>query len=228
MSDPVRIKGSAILFSEMTPPDGREDEFNDWYDNHHAPSHVQGVPGFVSGMRYKSDAGPHYLAVYDLDGPETLDHEEYKKRKLTPDNPTYQMLKSVSGFTRYVAREQFSRAQDGLDDGAMNAAFVFCAFFTIPAEARPEFARWFDQEHAEMLQRGPDWVMSRRFEIVEYDPEPYTDMVIHYLNDVAALESDEFAAARSSEWREKLARETWFNPHFVTYRRRNSRFLKTG
>ena len=42
-------KGGAVLFSEMTPPDGAEDHFNDWYNNHHMPSHVYGVPGFRSG-----------------------------------------------------------------------------------------------------------------------------------------------------------------------------------
>ena len=74
-------KGRAILFSEMTPPDGQEHNFNGWYDEHHTPSHVTGVPGFLSAMRYKSDSGPHYLAIYELDSPKALEHEEYKKRK---------------------------------------------------------------------------------------------------------------------------------------------------
>ena len=91
----TRIQGGAVLFSEMTPPSNREQEFNEWYDGHHSPSHVNGVPGFISAMRYKSESGPHYLAVYELESPETLQHEEYKKRKLTPDSPTYEMLKSV-------------------------------------------------------------------------------------------------------------------------------------
>ena len=66
-------KGNAVLFSEMTPPTGREDEFNDWYDGHHSPSHVQGVPGFISAMRYQAPTGPHFLAIYELTGPEALE-----------------------------------------------------------------------------------------------------------------------------------------------------------
>ena len=114
-------KGNAVLFSEMTPPTGREDEFNDWYDGHHSPSHVQGVPGFISAMRYQAPTGPHFLAIYELTGPEALEHEEYKKRKLTPDDPTYQMLKSVSGFTRYIARERFTLAANGDPDSHLDA-----------------------------------------------------------------------------------------------------------
>ena len=45
MNRDTDIKGQAILFSEMTPPEGREGEFNLWYDEHHSPSHVKGVPG---------------------------------------------------------------------------------------------------------------------------------------------------------------------------------------
>jgi heme-degrading monooxygenase HmoA len=84
----LAVKGGTVLFSEMTPPDGTEDAFNDWYDNHHSPSHVRGVPGFLSAHRYRSPHGPHYLAVYELDSPEALEHEEYRKRKYTPDAPT--------------------------------------------------------------------------------------------------------------------------------------------
>ncbi len=222
------IKGRAILFSEMTPPDGREDDFNDWYDGHHSPSHVQGVPGFISAMRYKADAGPHYLAVYELTGPEALEHEEYKKRKLTPDDPTYKMLQSVSGFTRYIAREHYFREQDGVAEEPLDAEIIFCAFFTIPDERAPEFAKWFDEEHAAMLQENPDWLLSRRMEIVQYDPEPYTDMVLHYLRNEGALEAAERATARETEWSRKLRAEPWFDPHFVTYRRRRDRFLKSG
>ena len=221
-------KGNAVLFSEMTPPAGREDEFNDWYDGHHLPSHVEGVPGFISAMRYQSSAGPHFLAVYELSGPEALEHEEYKKRKLTPDSPTYEMLKSVSGFTRYVASEQFTLGPNGGAEAPLDAAVIFCALFTVPMEARDEFEEWFDTEHAPMLQQNAGWLFSRRFDIVDQNPEPHTHLIIHYLSGPEALEAPERAAASDTEWRNKLATEPWFNPTVVTYLRRNKRFLKSG
>jgi hypothetical protein len=220
-------KGNAVLFSEMTPPTGQEDEFNDWYDGHHSPSHVQGVPGFISAMRYQAPTGPHFLAIYELTGPEALEHEEYKKRKLTPDNPTYQMLKSVSGFTRYIARERFTLAVNGNPDAHLDAAVIFCALFTVPKRSGVEFEEWFDGEHAPMLQQNAGWLFSRRLEIVEQDPEPHTHLIIHYLKDLQALDAPERAAASNTEWRNKLALENWFNPTVATYLRRNKRFLKS-
>jgi len=229
MASPLdQIKGNAILFSEMTPPEGREDAFNDWYDNHHSPSHVQGVPGFISAMRYRSADGPHYLAIYELSGADALDHEEYKRRKLTPDDPTYEMLQSVSGFTRYIGVEAFYRERDDAPVSPLDAPVVLCVFFTVPMEERVGFEDWYDSEHIPMLFDCPDWLMARRFDIVAWDPEPYTHLMLHYLNDESALQSDALKRSRETPWRQSLAARPWYAPLFVTYHRRNNRFLKSG
>ncbi|MDC0033539.1 hypothetical protein OAJ57_03125 [Alphaproteobacteria bacterium] len=222
------IRGNAILFSEMTPPDGKEDDFNDWYDGHHSPSHVQGVPGFISAMRYQSGVGPHYLAVYELESPEILKHEEYKKRKLTPDNPTYEMLQSVSGFTRYIGVEAFRKECENPSITPLDAPVILCVFFSVPMESRGNFEDWYDTEHIPMLLECSDWLMARRFDIVQWDPEPYTHVVLHYLNNESALESDALKRSRDTDWRQSLADQPWFTPQFVIYHRRNSRFLKSG
>ena len=223
-----QVKGNAILFSEMTPPEGREDAFNDWYDNDHSPSHVEGVPGFLSAMRYQSPVGPHYLAVYELNGADALDHEEYKKRKLTPDDPTYEMLQSVSGFTRYIAVEAFRMERDDVPIMPLDAPVVLCVFFSVPMEQRGSFEDWYDSEHIPMLLDCPDWMMARRFDIIAWEPEPYTHVILHYLNDESALESDALKRSRETPRRQSLADQSWFTPLFVTYHRRNNRFLKSG
>lgn len=222
------VKGKAVLFSEMTPPEGGEDAFNGWYDNHHTPSHVQGVPGFLSAMRYRSEAGPHYLAVYELTGPGALDCEEYRSRKLTPDQPTRRMLESVSGFTRYIGVEGFAAAKDGDMVGALEAPVIYCVFLTVPMERCGEFEEWFDNEHAAALLACEGWLMARRFVVVDWDPEPYTHMLLHYLADERALSSPALVAARQGDRRRKLEEESWFAPHRVVYRRRRSRFFKAG
>lgn len=226
--EPDPIKGSAILFSEMTPPEGGEGAFNDWYDNHHSPSHVQGVPGFLSAMRYRSPAGPHYLAIYELSGPDALEHEEYKKRKLTPDDPTYRMLQSVSGFTRYIGVEALCRVRDDTPIMPLDAPIVLCVFFSVPLEQRGTFEKWYDGEHIPILLGCPAWLMARRFDIVEWDPEPFTHLILHYLNDASALRSDELKQSYDTPRGQSLAAEPWFAPLYVTYLRRNNRFLKSG
>lgn len=42
----------------MGPTEGKEDEFNQWYDDDHVP-HALGLKGFRSGRRFK--AGPEYM-----------------------------------------------------------------------------------------------------------------------------------------------------------------------
>lgn len=61
---------SFLVFSN--PAEGREDDYNRWYDEVHLGEVVQ-VPGFVGARRYKvaptGDGEPpahRYLAVYDI------------------------------------------------------------------------------------------------------------------------------------------------------------------
>lgn len=62
-----------VLLALTNAADGREDEFNDWYDNRHLGDVLQ-VPGFVSAQRFKlsgaqrMDAPPYkYLAIYEIE-----------------------------------------------------------------------------------------------------------------------------------------------------------------
>lgn len=223
----ARIKGSAVLFSEMTPAPGDEDRFNDWYDNHHTPNHVTGVPGFVSAHRYAAPGGPGFLAVYDLDGTETLESPEYRARKYTPDERTGAMLSSVSGFTRYVGREIGFALGEGADMDALDSAFILAAFFAVPEEARPEFEDWYRNEHMGMLLACPDWRMVRMMAVVARDPDPFTHMMLHHVRRPDILDAPEIREARDTDRRNRLAAERWWNPRSVTYRKRGRRFLKT-
>jgi hypothetical protein len=62
-----------IMVALMNPADGRDAEFNDWYENRHLPD-ILGLDGIVSAHRYRV-AGPQleaqppftYLTVYELD-----------------------------------------------------------------------------------------------------------------------------------------------------------------
>ncbi len=226
VSAPGTAKGTAVLFSEMTPAPGDEDRFNDWYDNHHTPNHVNGVPGFVSAHRYAAPDGPGYLAVYDLDGAETLDSPEYRSRKYTPDDRTRAMLSSVSGFTRYVGREIDFAFADGAGVEAMDSPYLLAVFFAVAEEARAGFEQWYRDEHMGMLLACPDWRMARMTEVVAREPDPYTHMMLHYVRRPDVLDAPEVRKARDTGWRNRLAAEDWWNPRMTLYRKRGGRFLK--
>ena len=71
-----------ILLAMTNPAEGREDDYNAWFDNQHIPE-VLAVPGFKSAQRYElteeqRTPAPHpyrYAAQYEIETdnlPETL------------------------------------------------------------------------------------------------------------------------------------------------------------
>ena len=72
-------KARHLLVALTNPVEGKEDEFNEWYDTYHVPECVK-VKGFKSGQRFKLSAcksdSPRqaYLALYELEGddPQTI------------------------------------------------------------------------------------------------------------------------------------------------------------
>ena len=59
-----------LVFS--TPAEGREDEYNQWYDTVHLGEVLQ-IPGFTAAQRYRVELAPgspafqRYLAVYEVE-----------------------------------------------------------------------------------------------------------------------------------------------------------------
>lgn len=219
-------KGSAILFSEMTPPDGGEGRFNDWCDTRHLPSHVNGVPGFLSGQGYKSPSGPYYLSIFELDSPAALNSAEYLSLTHGPDEPTREMRDSVTGFTRYVGNEISFQIRDGVSvEQALDAAMVIPVFFAAPTEHWAELVGWYQTEHTPMLLECEDWLMTRHMEVVDFSPEPYSHVMLHYVRDPSAMDSAEVARSRETEDYKRLKASDWYDPLFAFYGKRGGRFL---
>jgi len=62
-----------------------------------------------------------------------------------------------------------------------------------------------------MLMRAPGWLRARRFEAVRsIGVRRYTSIALHDLRDLAVLDSKERALARSTQWRARLERASWF------------------
>lgn len=62
-----------VLVVQSNAVDGRDDEFNDWYDREHLPA-VLTVAGFVSARRFRAAPSVHgelpehrYLAIYEIE-----------------------------------------------------------------------------------------------------------------------------------------------------------------
>lgn len=221
------MKGATILFTEMSPDMDWEDDFNHWYDTHHIPVRAA-VPGFVSAQRYKDPDRPTYLAVYEITAPEVLESVDYQKVRAQPNAQTAWMLSNVQNYSRYIGKEMSMVLRDGQDDGVIDAPVLYAVFFSVPDERVDEFNSWYDDEHVPLLLKCDHWLAVRRFEILEGEPQPWTHLAVHYIADMAAFDSPERKAARSTEWRAKLAEEPWFQGSYEVYERFGDRFEGVG
>jgi hypothetical protein len=221
------LKGATVLFSEMSPDLDWEDDFNHWYDTHLIPTRLA-VPGFVSAQRYRDAERPNYLSIFELTGPDVFDTPAYLKVKNQPNAKSKWMLANVQGYSRYLGNEISQRRRDDVGEEAIDAPFLYAVFFSVPDERVDEFNRWYEEEHVAMLLRCKDWLMVRRFEVYESEPQPWTHLALHYIASLDALKSPQLEAARTTEWRDKLAAEAWFRGSYVLFERLGDRFAATA
>jgi hypothetical protein len=221
------LKGATILFSEMSPDPDWEDDFNKWYNTHRIPQRMA-VPGFISAQRYRNAERPHYLAIYELESSAVLESEAYLKVDAQPHATTRWMMNNVQGHTRYLANQISEFVREGSAESWLDAPVLYAVFFSVPDERADEFNRWYDTERVPMLLQCKDWLMVRRFEVYEGDPQPWTHLALSYLADMSALDSPELEAARNTEWCRGLAAEPWFQASYLIYERQGERFLSPG
>jgi hypothetical protein len=92
----------------MEPPEGMEEEFNDWYDMEHVPERA-GLPGFETARRFVCIEGwPRYLALYDLAKVAALRTPEYLAVAGDSSSPwTKRVTGRVRGLCRMEAAQVF-------------------------------------------------------------------------------------------------------------------------
>ncbi len=78
-----RPRGLLLVMLDIDPAVD-EEEFHHWYFDEHIAERMA-CPGFRSARRFEAVEGqPRFLAVYDLDGPEALQTEEYLRLAHSP------------------------------------------------------------------------------------------------------------------------------------------------
>jgi hypothetical protein len=155
--------------------EGRDDDFNAWYDTYHLPEVTRHVPGFVAGRRFVLDplqrsgvgvgepAPWKYLAVYDVESDDLAETFAALSRH-----------SSEVGFTGHngaLAPEHvawlYSPAGPAVTGGSSlgDDQHLFLAL-TNPAEGRErDLNAWYDEHHLhEIVERMPGFVTGRRYE----------------------------------------------------------------
>ncbi|MGP4110596.1 hypothetical protein ACTWP5_06730 [Streptomyces sp. 4N509B] len=193
-----------MLFSQMEPPPGREEEFHAWYDEEHIPARLA-ISGFAAASRYEVvDGSPRWLAVYELSDMAALATPEYRTLKTDPSDRTRDMLSSVTGFTRFTCTLVSDSGPAG------DHTHLAVVAFAVPEEDEERFDDWYETEHSPLLLRAADWLRVRRYRVVDGDGGPWTHFAVHELASAEVMDSPERAAARRGPKRAPLAEKEWF------------------
>ncbi|KAH9478808.1 hypothetical protein JR316_0009269 [Psilocybe cubensis] len=173
----------ALLFViGETGPNVSVDEFNDWYDNEHAPKRLT-VPGFDTARRYKAvDAQtPTWLAIYDLASPSVPFDAPYKS--LVPSDKDKSIIPRLEFFTRSVWELISEQPSSALTAAPAHLLIVTC--LATGQKESDELNKWYETEHIpDILAVG--CTRARRYKLVESvdltkKTNPSPDEVHNYL-----------------------------------------------
>lgn len=117
-----------------------------------------------------------------------------------------------------TATEQGSRRREDAGNEPRDVPLLYSVCIPVPDDRENALAKWYDEEHMEMLQRSSFWSMTRRFRIEPGAPAAWQGhMALHYLNDIGALRSPERHYARNTPWRLELGSEPWFKGNYNVF-----------
>ena len=187
-----------LLMVLSDPPEGPEEPFHEWYDQHAAAR--LSAPGITTAQRYRAVVGePRYMASYDLTAPEVLQSPEYVALRTDRPPGEQEMLDSLPAPPDrrvYEAREEF--VNDGFSVGVSTHAVAVWMSVDDP----DDFTAWYAEEHVPLLFAVPSWLRCRRFELVD-GPGPRF-LALHDLASLDAVDDPRGAPARETAWRERV------------------------
>ncbi|MBO0730067.1 MAG: hypothetical protein J2P57_12465 [Acidimicrobiaceae bacterium] len=196
---------TGLLLVLSQPPTGREDEFNRWYDDEHAPARLK-VPGITTGRRYRaSEDGEDprgYVALYDLEAPSVLESPEYHAVVAGASATERDMLTSGT-FDRRVYESVETPESSRSPDLDVCGDYLLCVWWEPPPDGVEEFHRWYTEEHIPMLMEVPGWLRVRRYHLADGGGLPF--VAVHDLASEDVLDHPGHLKARSTPWRHQVA-----------------------
>src|SRR3984957_5645437 len=177
-------------------------EFNDWYDNEHAPARLA-TPGFGEVARFRATDGmkPEWLATY-LSKPGTLDTPAYKALWENASEREKRIMSSLSTLDR----RGYSLLSDSWADGARPDSgpppVVMAVSMSVPPAVEPELAEHYGQEHFPMLLTVPGWRRARRCVLAAGTAPKF--LLLHEIDSEAVFDEPGYKAAMSTPWRNRI------------------------
>jgi antibiotic biosynthesis monooxygenase (ABM) superfamily enzyme len=195
----------ALMFVATDVDPDHEAEWNRWYDSRHIPQRKV-LPGFLTARRYQLRKGgsssQRYLALYDLDGPEALQSEEYLSLSREPvqNDEDRAMLACFRNRLRGTMRLISDRPAAG--NPARDSAEALLVVGVEPQSGfEEEFNAWYEEEHIPYLTAVPGVLGVRRFQAIR-DDLPY--VAIWELANADVRGSEEWRRASQTPWTKRM------------------------
>lgn len=187
-----------LMFVLSQPRPGDEPEFHSWYDDEHAPARLT-VPGIRTAERYAAsdDARPDWLALYELDL-DALATPEYRSLNANRSEREARVMGRLETLDRrvYELIGDYGTAGDG------PAPVVMARGMTVPKSAAADLDAWYTDEHIPALRAVPGWGRIRRYRLVEGTGPAH--MAIHEISGTDVFGKEEYHAAVSTPWRDRV------------------------
>lgn len=190
---------NGLLFVYSDPGPVPVAEFNDWYDNEHAPARLA-VPGFSAACRFRAADGqaPPWLASYEIE-PGVLDSPEYKSLADSA-SARERSIMSAATLDRRVYELCSDTADGAADDGPPPVLLVVS--LSVPPELESGLGAWYADEHIPMLLAVPGWRRIRRYRLTG-GTAPY-HLSLHEISSMAVFEDPAYRAAVTTPWRNRI------------------------
>ena len=188
-------QGLLAVWTDIAPE--AESEFNEWYNTEHIPQ-LLGVPGFLSGRRYRAVEGePRYLALYELAIPEVLKTDAFREVR---ESPT-EWSKKIIPLFRNTAIGEYRQLFSCSNHPAPEAEYVLTVRLNIPADKEEEFNQWYNIDHLPALVGVPGVAGARRYQALVGDPKY---LAVYEMNDAGISKSAAWDKARNTDWTLKM------------------------
>jgi hypothetical protein len=193
-----------LLYVYSDPGPVPEADFNDWYDNEHAPARLS-VPGIQTISRYQAADGltPPWLALYDM-VPGTFDSPEYKALYDAASDREKSIMSRLATLDRRVydlisEDRPASRPATSADGPAPT---VMSVSMSVPAGTDNDVHAWYTEEHIPMLLAVPGWRRIRRYRLAGGTGPVY--LSLHEIDGPHVLEEDSYKEATATPWRARI------------------------
>jgi len=153
------------------PAQGKEAEYNRWYQQEHAPN-IVAAEGFVSGQRYVeagSGVGPSqsaprkYMVMYRIETSDLL--QTYANMKATAPKPTNMPVDFASNFSvtfKQAGAEIKGHGSRSTGKGEMKT-YLYCVFDTPLTGREAEFNQWYETRQIPAIAATAGVVSAQRY-----------------------------------------------------------------